>query len=103
MAQFDVHRNPDPGTSALAPYLLDIQTDLLDHLSTRVAVPLIRRDAMAAAQRLHPIFTVEGREVVMATADLAAIRRADLGDRVGSLADRRHDVIAAVDFLITGI
>ena len=103
MAQFDVHRNPDSETSALAPYLLDIQTDLLDHLSTRVVVPLIRRDAMIVAQRLHPIFTIEGLEVVMATADLAAIRRTDLGDRTGSLADRRANIIAAVDFLITGI
>ena len=103
MAQFDVHRNPDPASNTLAPYLLDIQIDLLAHLSTRVAVPLIRRNAITAARRLHPIFTVEGQEVVMATADLAAIRRAELGERVGSLADRRDDIIAAVDFLITGI
>ena len=39
----------------------------------------------------------------MATADLAAIRRAEIGERVGSLADHRDDIIAAVDFLITGI
>ena len=101
--QFDIHRNPDPASHTLAPYLLDIQTDLLDHLSTRVAVPLIRRNAMTVAERLHPIFTVEGHEVVMATADLAAIRRTDMGERVGSLAERRDDIVAAVDFLITGI
>ena len=103
MAQFDVHRNPGSAANPLVPYLLDIQTDLLDHLSTRVTVPLVRRDAMIFARRLHVIFTVEEHEVVMATADLAAIRRSDLGDRVGSLADRRDEIVAAIDFLITGI
>lgn len=103
MAQFDIHRNPDPVSGPLAPFLLDIQSDLLAHLSTRVAVPLIGRGAMIAAGRLHPIFSVEGRDYVMATADLAAIHRSNLGERVGSLTDHRDDIIAAVDFLITGI
>ena len=35
MAQFDVYRNPNPKTSSEIPYLLDIQTDLLDNLATR--------------------------------------------------------------------
>ena len=40
MAQFDIHRN----TAARAedfPYLLDIQSDLLDRLGTRLVVPLM--------------------------------------------------------------
>jgi toxin CcdB len=38
--QFDVYRNPDASTRSRFPYLLDIQSDLLDSLSTRVVVPL---------------------------------------------------------------
>lgn len=103
MPQFDVHRNTDPASVVRTPYLLDIQTDFLDHLVTRVVAPLMRRDAIAPAARLHPVFTVERTEVVMATADLAAVRRSDLGKCVGSLADRRDAIIAALDFLFTGI
>jgi len=40
MAQFDVHRNRDVHTRDLFPYLLDVQTDMLDRLATRVVAPL---------------------------------------------------------------
>jgi len=40
MAQFDVHRNLDARSRNTFPYLLDVQTGLLDVLSTRVVVPL---------------------------------------------------------------
>ena len=38
MARFDVYRNSGPHTDAV-PYLLDVQSDLLYGLETRVAVP----------------------------------------------------------------
>ena len=40
MAQFDVYRNANPATRTRVPYLLDLQSDLLDPLGTRVVVPL---------------------------------------------------------------
>lgn len=103
MAQFDVYRNPDPRSADRVPFLLDVQTSLLDRLATRVVVPLIHEHQMIPARRLNPIFSVEDRRVVMATADLAAVHRRDLGSRVSSLEPQRNDIIAALDFLITGI
>ena len=39
MARFDVY--PNPGQQAkTTPYLLDVQSDLLDDLDTRVLIPL---------------------------------------------------------------
>jgi toxin CcdB len=103
MAQFSVHRNPDIRSNDRVPYLLDVQTNLLDGLRTRVVVPLIDATQMTPARRLNPVFIVEGRACVMATAELAAIRRDDLGDEVLSLETRRADIIAALDVLISGI
>ncbi|CAA6816935.1 MAG: Unknown protein [uncultured Thiotrichaceae bacterium] len=40
MAQFDVYRNNNPASQEHIPYLLDVQSDLLDVLNTRVIVPL---------------------------------------------------------------
>ena len=40
MPQFTVHRNPNPGSKAAYPLLLDVQSDLLADLGTRVVVPL---------------------------------------------------------------
>ena len=39
MAQFDVYLNANPETSSEIPFLLDVQTDLLDNLATRVVAP----------------------------------------------------------------
>lgn len=103
MAQFDVYRNPDPRSADRVPYLLDVQTNLLDRLATRVVVPLIREDQTIPARRLNPIFSVEDHRVVMATAELAALHRRDLGAQVGSLEPHRSDIIGALDFLIRGI
>ncbi len=41
MAQFDVFENPNEETKQAIPFLLDVQAELLDVLSTRVVVPLI--------------------------------------------------------------
>ena len=38
MAQFDVYTNPNLATKRAIPYLLDIQTDLLNSLTTRVVL-----------------------------------------------------------------
>ncbi len=39
MARFDVYANPGPHAHT-TPYLLDVQTDLLNGLDSRVVVPL---------------------------------------------------------------
>jgi len=101
--QCDVHVNPDTAQD-YAPFLLDVQTDLLAELDTRVVVPLVRASTFGRrASRLHPEFTVDGERVVMATHLIAAIRRAGLGPHVGSLASQRDTVIAAVDVLLSGV
>ena len=44
MAQFDVYRNTNSATRKSIPYVLDVQTDLLDTLATRVVVPLVLKE-----------------------------------------------------------
>ena len=40
MAQFNVYRNLNATTKSVTPYLLDVQSNLLSDLVTRVVVPL---------------------------------------------------------------
>lgn len=104
MAQFDVFRNPNPETSEEIPYLLDVQTGLLDQLVTRVVAPLVMASAMKRPVKvLNPSFTIEGVPVVMSTAELAGVPIRALGERAGSLEDKRTEIIAALDLLFTGI
>lgn len=105
MAQFDVYRNANPATRARIPYLLDVQSDLLDTLATRVVVPLCKPEVVSgkAADRLSPEFDVEGRTVLMLTPQLSGVPRKILGKRVASLARERPAIIGALDLVITGI
>ncbi len=100
MAQFDVYKNKNPKTNKEIPFLLDIQNDILKSLTTRVVVPLVLD--MKPAKILHPIFKIEGLEVTMSTAELAGISIQHLGTPICSLQDKRDEIIAAVDFMITG-
>lgn len=104
MAQFDVYLNPNADTRDAVPYLLDVQTDLLDGLATRVVVPLVAVEEMGvAARHLNPQFKIKGTAVVMSTAELAGVSTRSLGDKVASLKNRRDEIIAALDLLLTGI
>ena len=105
MAQFDVYRNPNAATRARIPYLLDVQSDLLDPLATRIVVPLCKPEVLSGkpAERLNPAFAVEGRKLLMLTPELAGVSRKALGERVANLAGERGAIIAALDLALTGI
>jgi toxin CcdB len=105
MEQFDVHRNANPATRARVPYLLDVQSDLLDTLATRVVVPLCRPEVLRGklAESLNPVFEIEGRRMVLLTPELAGVSRKALGEKIANLANRRDSIIAALDLVITGI
>lgn len=104
MAQFDVYLNPNAATRKSIPYLLDVQADLLDTLSTRVVAPLILAEEMGlAAKHLNPQFKIKGVAVVMSTAELAGIPNRSLGGKVTTLKSKRDEIIAALDILFTGI
>jgi toxin CcdB len=103
MGQFDVYENPNAETNQIIPFLLDVQNDLLDNLSTRVVVPLIKAAAAGKAiKQLNPEFNIEQFTVFMSTAELAGIPVRYLGRRVASLQDRRDEIFGALDFLFTG-
>ena len=98
MPRFAVFRNAEG-----IGYLLDVQADLLDHLNTRVVVPLLPLDvAPVAAKTLNPVFEVEGKAVVMVTQFLAAVPAQMLKNVVDSFEDRRDDVTSALDLLFQG-
>ncbi len=98
MARFDIFKNKSE-----AGYLLDVQSDLLSGLNTRVVVPLLpKSSAPSPAQRLNPVFGIEGREFVMATQYMAAVPEGELRSAVGSLADKQDEIAAALDMLFLG-
>ncbi|AJY52083.1 CcdB family protein [Halomonas sp. KO116] len=98
MARFDIFENKGGDG-----YLLDVQTDLLSGLNTRVVVPLLpKSSAPSPAQRLNPVFNIQGQEVVMATQYMAAVPEGELCFIAGSLAEQQDEISAALDMLFLG-
>jgi toxin CcdB len=105
MPQFTVYKNKNPATRNTYPLLVDVQSNLLDQLQTRVVIPLTKVATLSKKPlvRLTPLLTIDGGDYLLLTPQLAGISKADLGTPVGNIDHYRDHIIAALDFLITGI
>ena len=100
MAQFDVYRLGSGGVE----FVLDLQDEMLDNLSTRVVAPLALPETVGPPMKtLNPRITVGGVDCILLTHLLAAISVAALGNPVGSASSQRDAIVAALDLLFTGI
>jgi toxin CcdB len=98
MAKYDVFPNPSGDG-----YLLDVQTDLLCDLNTRMVVPLLpTSSAPKPATRLNPIFNFDDQQVVMVTQFMAAVPTGILRISVGKLDEEYEKVTSAIDMLFQG-
>ena len=98
MARYDIAGNPDGHG-----YLLDVQSDLLDGLNTRVVVPLLPlSDAPSPAERLNPVFEIDGGSFVMATQFLAAVPASLMASPIANASKRSNEITNALDMLFQG-
>ncbi len=105
MAQFDVYRNPSVSTREAIPYVVDVQSDLLDGLSSRLTVPLGTATSLPAMppRNLCPLMEFEGLRLYALPQFAAPFRVRDLGRPLGSLAHQSHHLVAALDAVISGV
>ena len=98
MARYEVFSGSVEGS-----YLLDVQTDLVEHFTTRMVVPLLPVGmAPPPVRRLHPVFDLGGQRLVMATHLMAAVPAAGLKESRFNLARHHDDIVAALDMLFQG-
>ena len=104
MAQCDVYRNTHPTTRDIFPLLLDVQSDLLLDLRTRVVIPLSQSQTLSRAPlaTLTPALRVNGERYILVTPALAGIAKTQLGARIAAVPEDRETIVAAMDLLITG-
>lgn len=104
MARFDVY--PNPGAhGGTTPYLLDVQSDLLDGLDSRTVIPLRGLEHFAQVKlpsRLTPILNIQGKDHLLETPKMGAVPRRILNAPVTSLASEQGRITAALDFLFQG-
>lgn len=103
MARFDVYANPDRTERKLIPFFLDVQSDHIQAIQTRVVVPLWSRDALPERlENLNPGFEVAGHGVVMDTPALGAVPIAALQKKVANLRPHQLAIQNALDALFGG-
>lgn len=104
MTQFHVYENKNSATKARIPYLLDVQSDLLESLETRLVIPLMPLALLdgKTITRLMPTVLIENQNLVLLTPQMAGISRKELGVPVCDVAFMRDQIIAALDLLVTG-
>jgi toxin CcdB len=105
MAQLIAYKNANPRTRNQYPYLLDIQSDLLSELRTTIVIPLspAKIAAPMSLSRLNPSVALNGEMFIVMTQDIAGIDRNNLGVQAFDLSEYRSEIIAAVDFVVSGI
>jgi toxin CcdB len=104
MAQYDVFPNPSSSAAAGIPYVVVIQSDLLDALATRLTVPLAVLDAgTKVPTALCPLIIVNGLRL-HALAHFAAPLPAKVLKRpVDNVAAQASALVSAMDAVLSGI
>lgn len=105
MAQFDVYNNPSKATQKAYPYILDLQSDVISDIATRIVVPLVDCNIMKneALKGLTPKVSYNGKDLLILIPQIASVRTQTLKNPIGSLSHLRDDIISALDFAITGV
>jgi len=105
MAQFDVYKNPSKTTKRFFPYIVDIQSPLINEIATRLVIPLGKYEHFKnqAMTHLTPELSFNDEKLFLFTPQLSSISSNLLKSPVGSLSYFRDEIVASVDFAVTGI
>lgn len=99
MARFDVYE-----LRSTAGLVVDVQVDLLEHLMTRVVIPLLRgAEADWPMPRLAPKIIFSRTDWTLGTPFIIGVPVRELIGPVGTVADQEYPISLALDLLFTGV
>lgn len=104
MPQWDVYANPVLASRGRIPFLVVLQSDLLDRLPTRLVAPL-SRTALARGwpPRMAPTFEVAGERLRLKAHETGVVPARALREPVSSLRADAQRIIDALDAVISGL
>ena len=104
MAQYDVYVNPSSSVADGIPYVVVIQSDLLDALATRMTMPLAVLDfAGKVPTALCPVIMVNGKRLHALAHYAAPLPVKTLRRPVGNVAAQSSALVSAMDAVLSGI
>ena len=99
MARYDIYCNPGR-SKAVIPYLVDIQSNVISGLATRIVVParpMSRFKSLKMPADLFPIIRVKGKDYFLDMPQLGAIPANELKNTVGSAQPHHLEIQTALD------
>jgi toxin CcdB len=104
VAQYDVYTNPSESADKGIPFVVVLQSDLLDALATRLVMPLATLEfADKVPEKLCPLVTVRGQQLRALAHYAAPLPAKSLRQVVGNLSPQSHLLIAAMDVVLSGV
>ena len=107
--QYDVYPNPSPRMRHEYPYLVDIQSDLLSSLATRMVAPLAVTTLAphVLPRQLCPVIPLRGKNLVLVPFEAAPLVKRLLENKTASVKHRANDIVAAIvaamDAVMSGV
>ncbi len=104
MAQYDVFPNPSRSRAEGIPFVVVIQSELLDGLATRLVIPLAEPDAIdKVPPTLCPSINVNGQRLQALAHDAAPLSAKLLRRPVGNVAAQASALVAAIDAVMSSL
>lgn len=102
MAQFDLYENKNTQTNETYPFLLNIQSNILGDLNTRLTVPLAVAPKQNKSLPFTPMIEVHSKNYMVMFHLMASYPITEYGTLIGSLDKERSILLGAYDFMIQG-
>jgi len=101
--QFDIYENPSPRMRDVYPFVVDVQSNLLSALATRMVVPLAVTSLSTKdlPHRLCPIITVSNRPLMLVPFEAAPLDKRLLKTEIATAFERSYEIIAAMDSVLS--
>ena len=99
MGRFDIYSNPGKNKRSF-PYLVDVQSNVISGLATRIVIPLSPLDglsSLALPGDLFPLIEVDGITYFFDTPQMSAIPLNELKVKAGSAQAHQSDIQTALD------
>ena len=101
--QYDIVDNVNAVSRKAYPFLIVLQHNRAETVSTLVTAPVAPWTALLATSRMHPEISINGERYVVLVEQLAAVPRRALGPAISTVKDNDYEITAALDMLFTGI
>jgi toxin CcdB len=103
MAQFDVYPNPIVEDRLVYPYVIQLSSDFVRSVQTRLTAPLSPVSASAQPlERLHPAMVIEAQTYVLETMSMQAHLTSDLRGSIANLRSQVDAIFNSLDFAFHG-